>query len=713
MQALITIISFWASLLLIMPMSVKLIIETAFMLALGTALLFWKKPWANRQFISKRTYLVVVLLTVYLGFCFYDKWSLSPKVQLIASMLHIPLSILTIAVAVVLSVCSVYFLSDVVQQASGIFKARKRTLYNNIIFCFIMAATTVLLSQMMIDLDLLGMGYVKFLFNVTIIMAVVLGIYCLSGEIKISTALGTGLFMVIATANVYVYKFRERLFEPVDIFSIGTAMNVADNYNLFPVPPRILIGWGIWIALFVYHIVCSRPREKHKLSGKQRAIIASCCLVGVIAVALYAENLETYHWHNSGAIHHGSVLDFASKIKEAYVTKPEGYREEHIEEISALYAQNTNVDASAKKTPHIIVIMDEAFSDLSVLGELSTDKEVIPFVSSLRENAISGYALSSVYGGNTANSEYEFLTGNSMAWLSPNTVPYQQYLHSPTYSMVSYLKNYSNYRCIAMHPYMSSGWNRPSVYTQLGFDESLFIEDFPQEQYIRQYISDQEMFETIVKTYEDQHSDPLFLFGVSMQNHGGYSNKDYTPSISLVGYDEAHPTIEQYLSLIHETDKAVEYLISYFENVNDDVIIVFFGDHQPRISDAFYNEIREGQGESLEEQQDRYVVPFFIWANYDIEEAYMECTSLNYLSSYVYDVAGISLPPYNQFLTEMEAVIPVINANGYYSLDKQQFLPFDDASGEEQSWLQLYKQLQYNSIFGKDHRNDLLFPVVE
>ena len=358
--------------------------------------------------------------------------------------------------------------------------------------------------------------------------------------------------------------------------------------------------------------------------------------------------------------------------------------------------------------------MDESFSDLGVLGDFSTDTEVTPFISSLKENTVSGYALVSVHGGNTANSEYEFLTGNSMAWLSPSSVPYQQYLRSPSYSMVSWLKLRCNYKCIAMHPYLPNGWNRPNAYRYLGFDECHFMEDFPQEKYVRDRISDQEMFEYLADLYEKEKSRPLFLFGVTMQNHGSYNYRGgFTNTVSLSDNIGRFPDVELYLSLIHETDKAVEWLIRYFQNVEEDVVIVFFGDHQPSISDAFFEAVSASSAFSLDERQKLYKVPFFIWSNYDREDEWIDCVSLNYLSSYVYEAAGLALPPYNRFLRELEQTIPAINANGFYSLAERRFLSLDEANAEERLWLDRYEALQYNNIVDKAHRNDALFPVIE
>ena len=583
------------------------------------------------------------------------------------------------------------------------------------ISCVFAAAITVSLAQVMLNVKILSMGYTKFIWGILIASVVILFLYCLIGRVMISVFIGTGFLILLSTANVYINSFRDRILEPVDIFSAGTAMNVAENYSLLPIPSRVLEGWGIYVVMLAV-LCCSLRKTKTDLTRKKRLAVLAFCIISSVAIYFYTSNLKTYHWRQEGARFNGYVLDFTSKFKEISASKPENYSVEQIAKLADQYAGDCNgTGDGAAEHPHIIVIMDEAFSDLHAAGEFSTNIEVMPFISSLKENTISGYTLSSVYGGNTANSEYEFLTGNSMAWLSPNVVPYQQYLRSPTYSMVSYLKSSYDYRCIAMHPYRTSGWNRPAAYGYLGFDECYFMDAFPKKNLVRKFVSDQEMFEFLIDMFEKQKENPLFLYGVTMQNHGGYSytGDHYTKSISINGHDSEFPKTEQYLSLIHETDKAVQYLITYFQNVEEDVIIVFFGDHQPKVEESFYEAISGTTADTLDERQKKFIVPFFIWANYDIEEQYIECTSLNYLSSYVYNAAGIALPPYNRFLQEMEKTIPAVNANGFYSLANECYLPFSEADEEEQKWLETYEELQYNSLFDKRHRNKVLFPALE
>lgn len=722
---LLSILSYGALLLLLMPPSAVGVLVCAALFALGSAWMICKKPravpfWKGRRYLAFSIVFAAtaVFLTINRAVSFHEQWRYSSRLKTVAGLLHTSLDTLLLVGAILLAAGALYFLYValclMVQWLSR--PGRKPLgIWGDLLACVVAAAVTVITAQIMIEAGWLSMGTVKLLWAVLIVTALILLLYCLFEKVMPAICVVSGLFMLISTINVYVYRFRERIFEPVDIFSAGTAMNVAENYSLLPIPLSLLVGWVIFLA-WLYVIWQFRHGSRIKPGGKARLILLALCAVSLVASFFYTSNLKTYHWHKQGAQYNGYVLDFVSKFKELSPSEPENYSAEQIAQLAEQYSASDGATGDeTAQTPHIIVIMDESFADLSVVGDFSTNTEVTPFISSLTENTISGYALSSVFGGNTANSEYEFLTGNSMAWLSPNTVPYQQYLHASTYSMVSYLKSSWQYKCIAMHPYESSGWNRPAVYDYLGFDQCYFLEDFPQENYVRDYVSDREMFEFLIETYEAQKDEPLFFFGVTMQNHGAYyySGDNYTQYISLEEYGDDFPDAEQYLSLIYETDRAVEYLISYFQDVDEDVLIVFFGDHQPKVDEAFFETIGGGTADTLAEQQKRYQVPFFIWANYDIDEAYVDCTSLNYLSSYVYQAAGLTLPPYNRFLQELETVIPVINANGFYSLSSGGYLSFDEAEGEEQQWLALYEALQYNSCFDKTNRSQIFFPTVE
>lgn len=719
LRLILTVVSYGAFLLLVMPATRVGFALTAVLIIAGIWLMVRKRTEIAARKNGKPLLILLAVIMVYAWKTdFIYRWTeyykYSYRMHAFEAMLGIPFESLLNVCWLVISVVTVYFVYASLQVIIEKLNEPDRDFAKALIFCVAAAVVTVLSGQYMFGIGMTDYAVSNFVWSVLTVLAVILFVYFLSGRLVPAVTAGTALFAILSTVNVYVYRFRDRLLEPVDIFSARTAMNVMGSYSLLPIPTSLLIGWGFFLVIPIV-LCCVKDKSRMKLSVKKRCAMLAACAVISTGIFFYTSGLKTAHWKAKGMQNPGFILNFVSGIRVISAQKPENYSKELVDTLAGQYAgDSAEMDDEPSKLPHIIVIMDEAFSDLSVAGEFSTNTEVMPFISSLKENTVSGYALASVYGGNTANSEYELLTGNSLAWLSPSSVPYQQYVRESTYSMVSYLKSLYGYRCVAMHPYFSSGWNRPAAYEYLGFDECHFVEDFPQENFVRDQVSDKEMFEFLIKTWEEQKDEPLFILGATMQNHGGYnySGENYEQSITVSGHEGEYPQTEQYLSLIHETDKAVEYLVSYFQSVDEDVVIVFYGDHQPNVESEFYDAIGGGE-DTLDERQKRYEVPFFIWANYDIEEKYIDCTSLNFLSAYVYDAAGISQPAYNRFLREMEEIVPAVNAYGYYSKTAGRYLDVSEAAGDELKWLELYEILQYNSLFDKNGRSEVFFPALK
>lgn len=529
----------------------------------------------------------------------------------------------------------------------------------------------------------------------------------------------TGLTCVIAHISMlsfgfvdyFVYLFRQNEFTFSDIRSIGTGLSVAGNYQ-FRIHDRgayAILGSILLIALIRKCHVSFRSRIGMSVVSVLLGTVMTVC---VAANSMYV-NTET--WEQKGTYRNGYILNFVLGVRDSFVSAPDGYSEDAVAELEKEYSGNGSSysgDYGLTKKPTIIAIMNESFADLSVLGDLKTNEELTPFMDSMQENTVKGYALSSVFGAKTPNSEWEFMTGNSMAFLPSGSVVYQQYINQTPASIVTTLKDIG-YTCVAMHPYYETGWSRNQVYPKLGFDETHFIDDFDQNNIIREYITDQEMYNKIIDRYESKAANEnLFIMGITMQNHGGYTDtySNFPEEIYKTG--RSYTDVNQYLSLVHESDKAIQNLITYFEHVDDPVEIVFFGDHQPSLNSAFY-EMMNGKGLSnltMEELEDLYKVPFFIWTNYDSTEKTVDITSLDFLSTMALEQAGIALPAYNQFMADMMEEVPAINSRGYYSKSEGAFLHLDEAEGEEAEWIQNYNILQYNSMFDKKNRSDRFFP---
>ena len=313
----------------------------------------------------------------------------------------------------------------------------------------------------------------------------------------------------------------------------------------------------------------------------------------------------------------------------------------------------------------------------------------------------------SVLGGNTPNTEFEYLTGNSLAFLPQGSIAYQQFVTGKIDAMPAYLRSLG-YDTLGMHPYKATGWDRDRVYPLLGFNASHFVDYFEDRnpKYVRNYISDESLFEQIEKEYENRKSSgkPFFSFNVTMQNHSEYSGElvNFNPEITIDGLGDT--LITRYLSLEKITDAAFRDFCDYFSKVDDKTIVVFFGDHQPTdyvVEPIWKMNGKNGADLSFEDMNKRYKVPFVIWANFDIDEASNVETSANYLGNLTLEAAGIPLSPYRSFLNDFSKDYPVIS--GIHAINSNgKDASIDDMNTDGS--LESYRKMQYYELF--DDKDD-------
>lgn len=538
-------------------------------------------------------------------------------------------------------------------------------------------------------------------------------VFFITGRRCMTAGIVMGLYVFIGLADRYVIRFRGRTIFPGDLTSLTTAFNVATNYDYTPDVTQMtaMLALGLFLVL-----LWKLPRQRARAYPRLPVSIATALLpVAYILVFFFtpidtALNIEPSMWTTRG---NGLVLNFMVCLKYSKVEEPEGYSQEALNEIAsqAREAFSPAVTGDAAQPTNLIVVMNESYSDLAAVADLPTNEDWMPFYRSLTENTVKGTAYSSVFGGTTANSEYEFLTGNTTAFLPEGTVPFQMYVQDGSPSLVGQLKSLG-YSALAMHPYLSSGWNRIPVYRNFGFDKSMFQKDFTNTSTMRNYVTDQSNYENLIAQYEARDSSkPFFVFNVTMQNHSAYNVpwKNLEKTVWLTEELEGKfGTVDQYLSLMKQSDLALEYLVSYFAQVEEPTMVVLFGDHQPQVSTNFYTQMLGGQFEQLDAatQQKRQAVPFLIWTNYDIPEQSGLALSLNYLSTLVMETANLPLTGYQQFLSETYKTIPAINAVGVMNADGTWTQDESTLPQEMRAVLEAYKMLQYNQLFD-DEENRL------
>ena len=530
-------------------------------------------------------------------------------------------------------------------------------------------------------------------------------VFFIAGRTSISMAICVAAIAIIGVGNYFVVMFRSNPIVPWDIYSFETAMSVADNYVFS-------VDWALaeHIAMFILMLIVG-VRTNIRLSKKilRPILTVAMCIPAYFYISyLWQDNLERNTGLNDTLFNakymhskDGFFVSFILDIHFLQIEEPKNYSDEYA--LSLLNEQEVEKVETPEELPDIIAIMDETFSDPAVLGEFETNKDYMPFVHSILRgevaNTISGYTDVSVLGGNTANSEFEFLTGNSMAFFPNGSVPYLQYIRDGISTIVPQLEEYG-YTTYGTHPYRAKGWNREFIYDLMGFDYRYFQGSFPFEDKLRNYVSDEADFKSILE-WRNNTEGPFFMFNVTMQNHSNYGGDfdNFDPQIvAKFKNTSSNKYLNKYLSLMYETDQDVASLLSELSQSDRKTIVVFWGDHQPNdyVVRPIYKEYGlDFDNQTYEQQQQRQKTPFFIWANYDIQEQTNVEISLNYLNILLFETAGLQLDEYQTFRKNLwQGQIPMMNAVGYRN-DDGDLVEYDDAPEEIQNLLNEYQNIQY------------------
>ncbi len=553
--------------------------------------------------------------------------------------------------------------------------------------------------------------------NISFIFVMLILLLFILNSWRKTMLLGNLLCFVFSLVFYYVYLFRGEPFQFIDIFSIGTAMEVAGDYTL-SFTREIVMTAVVTLCLNGVYWEASDAKIAKKVKPKVwMRILTAASVAGIYiaylntgwngALGILTDLYRPYETYEE----YGTTVGFACMAKYMRLTSPEGYSEKGVKKT----AQEVKVDQKSrdgkKKPVNIIAIMNESWADYRLLGDFKVNQPYMEFYDSMKENTIKGHTLVCIQGGGTAKTEYEFLTGNSVKRF-PGMVPYVSYFKHDQYSLVSTLKS-QGYRAEAMHPNKGSNWKRTSAYRMLQFDRFYTIDDFDSSsERIRSHVSDRANYEKIIETVNQKENPeaPYFLFDVTMQNHGGYTDSTYRGDIRTQGYTD--PRVNQYLSLLKESDDALKYLIDYFEDYEEPTMIVMFGDHYPSLPDQFTEWItgKEYDDSTLKEQEKYFATPFFIWANYDIPEEEDVFTSTNYLSTMMLSETGLEMTPYNYYLQSLRKNMPALNHLGYMDSGGN-FTKWEDADDEHEKMELEYEALQYNELAKDSGRLDEFFTV--
>lgn len=367
-----------------------------------------------------------------------------------------------------------------------------------------------------------------------------------------------------------------------------------------------------------------------KISGKISYGKNAASIVGMVAAVLVMTAIA----HNISAVssdfgnlvgaynNYGFVYCFSSSMIDTGINKPDGYGEEKTAQILSQFPQTA--DSSALLKPDIILIQMESFIDPKTIKGMTFSDDPAPIHTYLRKNFSNGKLAVPSFGGGTANTEFEVLTGINLDNFGPGEYPYKTIMLEETCESIAYNLKENGYSTHAIHNHTGNFYDRDKVYPRMGFDSfqsKEYMYDFETTPY--GWCKDKVLTEEIMTalTYTDEEKgitdeNPRFVWTVSVQGHGAYPSEPIAGSDNVIQIESDNFTaqelcaLEYYINQVWEMDMFLGSLISALENRDRPTLLIAYGDHLPSIG---------LEAEDLT-TDDAYVTEYVTWNNFGIEK---------------------------------------------------------------------------------------------
>lgn len=478
----------------------------------------------------------------------------------------------------------------------------------------------------------------------------------------VSVFTGCMLFSIIDSQKMHVLN---QPLLPGDLLFIRQGLEIARLYAVHAVASMLLLGLLIAILfLFRKHV------EHFALRPAVRLLLLALLGTGTTAaVRNYHPLIRTINHHNSLVNEYwnqlsnyrknGLLYSFIMNLESLHISRPEGYTKDHLESVLSAWLPDTSTSVTThSQYPDVIVYLSESFWDITTISPVPLPCDPIAHFRALSKTSPSIKLLSPVFGGNTCNAEFEVLTGMSHGFFPTGVMAYNQLIQHPIPSMIQVFRE-NGYQTTAIHTFKRWFWNRANVYRQLGFDTFISQETMSDPEVKGMYISDRELARQII-TQASLSSKPDLVFALSMQNHGPYETRRYDTLDCAVATglsEKADIEFNMYLQGLIDADRSLAMITHYIDTAAQPTMVLFFGDHLPGFTHVY-----KETGTTARIFRDTtwaHTTSALCYANYPLQATTDSLISMVYLSLFITKQAGVEVPPYYQYLANVQKESPL------------------------------------------------------
>lgn len=566
------------------------------------------------------------------------------------------------------------------------------------------------------------------LFSIFIIFTMQLLLLSLINELRLTMWLSFLISILVSVVNLLKIQFRSEPLIPTDL---GFLFDLPAIIRLITPIQIVLVSLLLLAIIAIILVLVYRQRkfqtgvkifDVDKQSNYRRGFLLILSFTLLLSMRSYQvegsllkKTLTSFGFKEyqfdilKSYRENGFVNGYISNISNDVMVMPEGYSKESVQAIMEKYqaqADTFNIQSKYDNFHDISVvyILSESLSNPQRVNGVEIEENSLPFISDPKGKSLQGLMVSPVYGGTTANTEFEVLTGLSMKYLaSGSIIPFKSII--PEFEkfpgiVKDYLRDNPYGKAISLHSYNDKLFKRPEVYEKLGFDQCYFDADMIHQDplFDSTYISDKSTFNEALAYLSQDGSQ--FMNVVTMQNHSPFTDKydALYPGVSVETDPNLEESLAAYTQGIHYSDQAIEEFIQAVSQMDKKVMVVYYGDHLP----GLYNSLLDENKDPF----DLYTTDFFIYKNFDQDHRQMakeQVVSASSLNALTHLYAGVELSPLHILNLKINQQAVGGSALNYKTKEgTQQYL---DLSPELQSMIEEYKMIQYDILVGENYSN--------
>jgi len=418
------------------------------------------------------------------------------------------------------------------------------------------------------------------------------------------------MIAILYIGNAAKLSFFGHPIVPDDIYGVRSLLLVLEGRQFFIVAGSLTALAGLLLFNFNF-----RQQRAWLTLGVILALILGLSHYPRPVVATLDAWVGNCVWdQRSNYIHKGAALYSLQETSRFFQdSEPAPDRPKAVLAASTLLAQFPFDRQTVLKEPrNVYLILLESFWDPLLLKNIKFNRD--PLGSSFRKmwkSTGNSTIMSPVFGGYTANAEFESLCGFPVV---DDDIKFERKMRNASPCLPAVLRAHG-YDTVASHPNIPSFWNRVNAYNRLGFETYWSINDFELDDMNFEFLSDISLYQQVMdkQVRPERPGKAVFHYIVTYFGHWAgselYPRSESRPQVIHCVDKCETPEIESYANAAYYKAQEFMEFVKRLRKDDPDALIVAFGDHLPYLGENFQGYVEAG---TLADTKDQFTPEMFL-----------------------------------------------------------------------------------------------------